>query len=59
MRPIIVGFRLSKLEKKLLARAARKRGCPISDVVRWALHRELNEIPKSDLPAGGINQAGH
>jgi hypothetical protein len=58
MRPIIVGFRLSKIEKKLLAKAARKRGCPISDVVRWALHRELTEIPKTGQPAGGLNQRG-
>jgi hypothetical protein len=58
MRPIIVGFRLSKIEKKLLARAAKKRGCPISDFVRWALHREFTEIPKTNSPAGGLNQEG-
>jgi hypothetical protein len=56
MRPIIVGFRLSPLEKRLLVKAAKKMGCPVSDAIRWALRRELAESPKTYLPEGELNQ---
>jgi hypothetical protein len=41
MRTIIVGFRLSEIEKKLLDKKAKKMGVPLSDAIRWALRREL------------------
>jgi hypothetical protein len=48
MRKIIVGFRLSKIEKNMLTKAARKMGCCLSDVIRWALRRELAEPSKRE-----------
>jgi hypothetical protein len=42
MRPIIVAVRLSLPEKRLLVKAAKRMGCPVSDAIRWALRRELS-----------------
>lgn len=56
MRSIIVGFRLSEIEKRLLVKAAKQMGCPVSDAIRWALRRELAGTLKTDLIAGGLNQ---
>jgi hypothetical protein len=46
MRNEIISIRLSRVEKRRLAGAAEKEGCPVSDLIRWALRREL---------AGGLN----
>jgi hypothetical protein len=56
MRPIVVGFRLSEIEKRLLDKAAKRMGCPVSDVIRWTLRRELAETPKTHLSAGRLDQ---
>jgi hypothetical protein len=41
VRPIVLGFRVSKIERKFLTRAAKKRGIPLSDLIRYALRAEL------------------
>jgi hypothetical protein len=41
MRDLIISIRVSGVEKRRLMIAARRAGCPISDLVRWALRREL------------------
>lgn len=58
MREEIVSIRVSSVEKKMLKKAAREMGCPLSDVIRWALRRELAEAPKIDQAARTANQAG-
>jgi predicted kinase len=57
MRPIIVGFRLSVVEKTLLDRAAERMGCPVSDAIRWALRREL-AAPQAKQTEGENRQHG-
>jgi hypothetical protein len=52
MREKILAIRVSKVEKKRLEKEARRQGCPLSDLVRWALRRELSE--KTDPTAGGV-----
>lgn len=47
VRPIVLGFRVSKIERKFLTRAAKKRGIPLSDLIRYALRAEL-EATKVD-----------
>lgn len=56
MREKFLAVRLSRVEKSRLERAARRLGCPLSDLVRWALRRELAEIPKTEPPAGRLNR---
>ena len=58
MREEIVSIRVSSVEKKMLKKAAREMGCPLSDAIRWALRRELAETPKIDQAARTPNQAG-
>lgn len=41
LRPIVVGFRVSKIEKKFLIRAAKMRGIPVSDLIRYSLRAEF------------------
>jgi hypothetical protein len=41
MREFIVGFRLNRLEKRLLDEAAKKMECSISDAIRWALRCQI------------------
>ena len=41
VRPIVLGFRVSKIERKFLTRAAKKRGIPLSDLIRYALRAEF------------------
>lgn len=41
VRPFVLGFRVSKIERKFLTRAAKKRGIPLSDLIRYALRAEL------------------
>jgi hypothetical protein len=41
VRPFIMAFRVSKIERKFLSRAAKKRGIPLSDLIRYALRAEL------------------
>jgi hypothetical protein len=55
MRPIVVGFRLSEIEKRLLIKAAKRMGCPISDAIRWALRREL-AAPQAKQTEGESHQ---
>jgi hypothetical protein len=55
IRPFVLGFRVSKIERKFLTRAAKKRGIPLSDLIRYALRAEL-EASMVDRSAGA--QAG-
>jgi hypothetical protein len=41
VRPFVLGFRVSKIERKFLTRAAKKRGIPLSDLIRYALRAEI------------------
>ncbi|MBI4643350.1 MAG: ribbon-helix-helix protein, CopG family [Deltaproteobacteria bacterium] len=52
MRPIIFSFRISKEEKKLIAKAARKRGIPMSDLIRFLIRLQLEKPLRADLSAG-------
>jgi hypothetical protein len=56
MRDLIITVRVSVVEKRRLTRAARREGCPISDLVRWALRQEL--AGSGDKAAERLNQTG-
>jgi hypothetical protein len=56
MRDLVITVRVSGVEKKRLTKAARREGCPISDLVRWALRQEL--AGPGDKAAGRLNQTG-
>lgn len=58
MRREFIAVRVSLVEKGRLQKAARRLGCPISDLVRWALRRELAEAPKTERVSQRLNQTG-
>jgi hypothetical protein len=57
MRNEIISVRLSRIEKRRLTDAAKKEGCPVSDLIRWSLRHEL-AAALYDKAAGRLNQAG-
>jgi hypothetical protein len=56
MRDEVVTIRVSRIEKRKLTRAAKKEGCPLSDLVWWALRHEL--AGSGDKAPERLNQAG-
>lgn len=55
MRDEVVTIRVSRIEKRRLKRAAKKQGCPVSDLVRWIIRSELAD--PSDKATGRLDQA--
>ncbi len=50
MREQFMAIRLSLVEKTRLQKEARRQGCPVSDLVRWALRRELSDSGQTCKP---------